>query len=77
MCYLALLRVCVCVFLYILEHIHLLREVVAEQTVEATQVGLPGEVQPHDLAQVPVEIISTHLARPTSSPSPRELRVLG
>ncbi len=45
--------VCVCVCRNILEHIHLLWQVVAEQAVEATQVGLPGEVQPHYLAQVP------------------------
>lgn len=37
----------------VLEHFHLLCEVVAEQAVEAAQVGLSGEVQPHDLAQIP------------------------
>lgn len=42
----------------ILEHIHLLWEVEAEQAVEATQVGLSGEVQPHDLAQVPVRNVT-------------------
>ena len=46
-------RVCVC--RNILEHIHLLWQVVAEQAVEAAQLRLSGEVQPHDLVQVPGE----------------------
>lgn len=54
--------VCVCVgvcfLMNILEHIHLLWEVEAKQAVEATQLGLSGKVQPHDLAQVPVEDVT-------------------
>lgn len=38
----------------VLEHVHLLPQVEAEQAVEAAQIGLSGEVQPHDLVQVPV-----------------------
>ena len=43
--------VCVCVI--ILEHIHLLRQVVAGQAVEEAQVRFPGDGHPHDLVQVP------------------------
>lgn len=46
------------VLVNILEHIHLPWEVEAEQAVEATQVRLSGEVQPHDLAQVPVKNVT-------------------
>lgn len=44
------------------EHFHLLWEVIAEQAVEATQVRLSGEAQPHHLAQVPDQsVTSTHI----------------
>lgn len=36
----------------------------AKQAVEATQVGLSGEGQPHDLVQVPGESV-THTFTPT------------
>lgn len=48
----------------ILEHIHLLWEVETEQTVEAAKLGL-SEVQPHDLAQVPVRNVTYILSHPT------------
>lgn len=41
------------------EHFHLLWEVVAEQAVEATQLRLSGEVQPHHLAQVPDQRVTS------------------
>jgi hypothetical protein len=43
--------VCECAF--ILEILHLLRQVVAGQAVEEAQVRFPGDGHPHDLVQVP------------------------
>lgn len=63
MCY-----VCVCIrgnVENILEHIHLLWEVETEQTVEAAKLGLSGEVQPHDLAQIPVRNVRYILSHAT------------
>lgn len=45
----------------VLEHVHLLLQVEAEQAAEAATLGLSSEVQPHDLAQIPV----------SESPKPR------
>lgn len=44
-----------CVYKNLLESIHLLRQVVAQQAVEAAQMGLSSEVEPHHLVQVPDE----------------------
>lgn len=49
------MRVCTCWQCSdVLEHVHLLLQVEAEQAAEAAKMGLSGEVQPHDLAQIPV-----------------------
>lgn len=55
-----------CVCKNILEHIHLLWQVVAEQAIEAPQMRLSGKVQPHDLTQVSGESV-THIVTPTFS----------